>query len=179
MSSISGIDSNSLVNALLSYLNKSTNADSSQSKETDATDTEQTTSDSTVTSKLSLSDQLKISSLQNQNSFITSLFNSDNSTASDSQKSFWENDESTNNLQLTQLSSALNSSSSKSSGTNDLITSLIQSLDGSNSDSASLQTAMETLLKSSGSTGSSSTQETLNKYLSLLSNESSLIKTTV
>jgi hypothetical protein len=174
MSSISGIDSSSLSNALLSYLNKSAKADSSQSTETDANDTQQITSDSAVISKLSLSDQLKISSLQNQCSLITSMLNSDNSTSSESQNSFWENEESTNNSQLAQLLAALNSSSSSSSGTNDLITSLLQSLDGSNSDS--LQTAVETLLQSSGSDVNS---ETLNQYLSLLSGESSLIKTTV
>jgi hypothetical protein len=174
MSSISSVNSNSILNILLNSLTNSESSDSSQNTESESTDAEQATSESTLTSKLSLSDQLKISSLQNQCSFMTSLWDSNNSTPSESQNSFWENEKSTNNSQLAQLLATLNSSSSSSSGNNDIITSLLQSLDGSNSDS--LQTMVETLLKSSGSDVNS---ETLNQYLSLLSNTSSLIKTTV
>jgi hypothetical protein len=179
MSSISGIDSNNLVNALLNSLNNSASSDASQNAESESADTQQRTSDSTIESKISLSDQLKISSLQNQCSFMTSLLNSDNSASSASLNSFWGNAETTNNSQLDQLVNALNLNLS-SSGSNDLTTSLLQSLDSSGlsqSNSTSIQTVMENLLKSSGNSGNSSAQEILNKYIS--SNTASLIKTTV
>jgi trimeric autotransporter adhesin len=182
MSSISGIDSNNLLNALCNSLNKSTSSDTAQSTESESTATQQTTADSTSESKISLSDQLKIASLQNQCSLMASLLNGDDSASSDSLNSFWGADATTNNSQIDQLLSELNSSSSSSSETNDLITSLVQSLgdsDSAQSNSTSIQTVIENLLKSSGSTDNSSALEALSKYLSSLSDTSSLIKTTV
>jgi endonuclease III len=150
-----------------------------------------TTSDSTATSTKSLLDQMKSSFLQNQYSFMTSLLYPDNSTSSDSSDSLTsilENVEAdktnnviANNPQLAQLFNALNLSSS-SSGSSDLTTSLLQSLDSkglSESNSASIKTAMENLLKSYGSDINSSTQEILNKYLSLSYDKPPQIKTIV
>ncbi|MGV8059212.1 MAG: hypothetical protein AB2L12_14500 [Smithellaceae bacterium] len=181
MSSISGVDSNSLLNTLLSSLKDSASSTSSQTVESDGTGTEQTTSDSAATSTNSLVDQLKISFLQNQYSFMTSLLNSDDSTSSDSLTSLSQNSAAANNSQLVQLMAALNLSSS-SSGSDDSATSLLQSLGKSSlsqSDSDVLKAAMENILKSYGNDINSSTQEILNKYISLLSDTSSLIKTTV
>jgi hypothetical protein len=126
-----------------------------------------------------LVDQLKISFLQNQYSFMTSLFSPDDSTSPDSLASVLGNAEANkvnsiaaSNPQLAQLFNASNSSSS-SSGSDDLTTSLLQSLGSSSlsqSNLDSIKTAMESLLKSNGSDINSSTQETVNKYISLLSN---------
>lgn len=116
MSSISGINSNSLLNTLISSLTDSANSDSSSSTESEVTDTQQTISDSTTTSITTLIDQMKIISLQNQYSFITSLFNSDDSFSSDSLTSLMENKNTASNTQISQSLTALNSSSSSDSG---------------------------------------------------------------
>jgi len=188
MSSIYGIDSNNLVNALLNSLKNTASSDAIQNAESASTDPQQTTSDSADTS-VSLLDQLKASFLQDQYSFISRLFNSNDSASSDSMVSLWGNTggaDETNNLiadnpQLAQLFDALNLSSS-ASGSSDLTTSLLQSLEESGlsqSNSTSMQTVMENLLKSSGNSGNSSAQEILNKYISSMSNTASLIKTMV
>jgi hypothetical protein len=180
MSSISGVDSNSLLNTLLRSINNSASSTSSQTTESDGTDTQQTTSESAATLTTSLVDQLKNSILQNQYSFMTSLLNSDESASSDSLTSLLQNSESANNSQFVQLSAALNISSS-SSGSDDLTTNLLQSLASnslSQSNIDSIKSAMENLLKSYGSDINSSTKEILNKYISLLADTSLLIKTT-
>ena len=188
MSSISGINSSSLLNTLFNSLNTSASSSSSQNTESDGTDTQQATSDAPATSINSLVDQLKISFLQNQCSFITALFNSDDSTSSDSLTSLLGNAEAdktnnaiTSNSQLAQLFAALNLSSS-SSGSNDPATSILQSLDSSDlsqNNSEAIRTALENLLKYSGSDVNSSAQGILDQYLSLAPDKSSLIKTTV
>jgi hypothetical protein len=190
MSSISGVDSKSLLNVLLNSLSNSKSSDAAQNTESESTDTQQTTSDSATASINSL-DQLKISFLQNQYSFITSLLNSDDSTSADSANSLASvlenaeagktNDIIASNPQLAQLFNALNLSL-PSSESNDLTTSLLESLDSSSlsqSDLDSIKTAMENLLKSYGTDINSSAQEILNKYLSSSSDKSSVIKTTV
>jgi acetyl/propionyl-CoA carboxylase alpha subunit len=188
MSLISGIDSNSLLNTLFNSLNNSANSKSSPNTETSVTDTQQTTSDSAAESINSLLDQMKISLMHNQYSFMTSLFSPDDSTPSDSLTSVLENastdkknNVSASNPQLAQLFNALNLSSS-SAASNDPTESLLQSLDGSSlsrNNSDSMQTAMEDLLNSSGNTINSSAQGILDQYHSLLPDKSSLIKTIV
>lgn len=182
MSLISGVDSSGFLNTLLIPLNNSSSSTSSQTTESDDTDTEQTTSDSTstATSTIPLVDQLTISLLQNQYSFMTSLLDSDDSTSLNSSTPLLENSEDANNSQLDQLLAALDLSSS-SSGSNDPTASILQSLESgslSQSDLDSIKTATENLLKSYGSDINSSTQEILNKYFSLLSDTSSPVETT-
>lgn len=174
MSTISGVNSSSILNILLNSLTNSEGSDSSQNADAESTDTEQATYETISTSALSLSDQLKISFLQNQCSLMSSLWDSNNSASTESLNSFWETEKSTNSSQLAQLLAALNSSASSSSENNDPMITILQSLNGSNSDS--LQTVLETLLQSSGV---DVTSETLNQYLSSLSEGSSFIKTTV
>jgi hypothetical protein len=188
MSPISGIDSSSLLNALSNSLNNSAKPNSPSDTEPAGTDTQQATSASAATSLSSLLEQMELSFLQNQYSFMTSLFSSDDSSSPDSLASVLGNAETDNingieasNPQLTQLFNTLNSSS-LSSASNDPTETLLQSFDGSGlsqSNSNSLQTTIEDLLNSSGSTANSSAQGILDQYLSLSPSKSSLIKTTV
>lgn len=188
MSSISGVNSSSPLNTLLSSLSNSASSASSKTAESDGADTQQTTSDSAATSTTSSVDQMKISLLQNQYSFMESLFNSDDSTSSDSLTSVLENaaaDKMSNveasNPQLAQLFNTLNLSSS-SSASNDPTESLLQSLGSSGlsqSNLDSIKTAMDNLLKSYGSEINSSTQKIMNKYSPSSPDTWSPIKTTV
>jgi hypothetical protein len=194
MSSISGIDSNSSLNTLLSYLNKTANSSSSSETDSSGTAASQTTPDSTTVSINSLLEQMKISLLQNQSSFMTSLFSIDDASSSDSSGSLdplssilgkAETDKINNaeatDTQLAQLINVLNSSSS-SSASDDTIENLLQSLGGSDtsqSNSELIQTVLAYLLKSTGSASNSSAQGILDQYLSPSADKSSLIKTVV
>lgn len=188
MSSISGIDSSSLLNTLFNSSNNSASANSSPNTESTGTDTQQATSASAGASLSSLLEQMELSFLQDQYSFMTSLFSSDDSSSPDSLTSILGNAETdkinsmeASNPQLTQLFSTLNSSSS-SAASNDPTETLLQSLEGSGSsqgNSDPMQTVMEDLLNYSGNTGNSSAQGILDQYLSSSPAISSSIKTTV
>jgi hypothetical protein len=187
MSSISGINSSSLLNILSNSLNASASSNAEQNTMSDSTDT-QATSDAADASISSLVDQLKISFLQNQYSFLAALSDPDDSTSSDSLTSLLENAETdktnnvmTSNLQLAQLLAMLNSSSA-SSESDDPAISILQSPDSSDlsqNNSDALRTALESLLKFSGNDVNSSTRGMLDQYLSRAANNSSQIKTTV
>lgn len=191
MSSISGIDSSSLLYSLFNSLNNPASSNTSPNTETSGTDTQEASAASAATSTNSLLDQMKISSLQNQCSFVASLFSSDDptsSTSADSLTSVLENAETEkmssafgSNTQLAQLFNALNLSSS-SSATNNPLESLLQSLDGSGlsqNNSDAILTALEDLSNSSGNTVNSSAQGLLDQYHSLSAEKSSQIKTIV
>ena len=187
MSLISGIDSSSLVNALSNSLNNAANPKSSSNKESAGTDTQQATAASAAASLSSLLEQMELSFLQDQCSFMTSLFGSEDSTSPDSLASVLGNAETdkissmeASNPQLAQLFNTLNSSS-LSAAANDPTETLLQSLEGSGSSQSNsdpMQTAMEELLNSSGNTINSSAQGILDQYLSLSPSKSSSIKTT-
>ncbi len=176
MSSISGVDTKSLLNTILS-LNKAEDVNSSSNDSSENEEVQSTNSGLT----LSLPDQLKILFLQSQCSFITSIFDSDISSSPDSLTSFFGDEESTNILGISQLiAGSLNSSSTSS--TSEYITNLLQSVNSSTStqnDLDAVQTTIASLLKSSVNSGGSSAQEILEKYLSSSTNGSALIKTAV